>query len=243
MKKIIKNKLWSVLIMIVCLCLLSPIVTNASPIDINVFKFVGVNPYQASSLHINGTTYNSIATGSYNLDLTVDDAPQWSGTYNNGFSFCVQDQDINPGNKFYDYKLYEIGAEYKNAAWLMDTYRSTLNPAVPHDYASLQVAIWETVFEGSTGSFDASSGNFYVTNLSGGVGQANIYLSALNTAITNGELASWSNGGNYRVASDRDGANTHQDFIVHREVPIPSAVLLLGSGLVGMVGIRRKYRG
>jgi hypothetical protein len=49
-------------------------------------------------------------------------------------------------------------------------------------------------------------------------------------------MTGWNSSG-YSLAVSTD----YQDFVVARPVPIPPTVLLLGAGLLGLVGLRRRF--
>jgi len=97
---------------------------------------------------------------------------------------------------------------------------------------ALQMAVWEIVYE-TSGTFDVLLGNFstsagipnYGTDNSGATAQANTWLTGL-AGFTAAENL---------YALTLDGT---QDFLV--QTPLPAAVWLLGSGLLGLFGISRR---
>jgi hypothetical protein len=100
------------------------------------------------------------------------------------------------------------------------------------------VAIWESLLDPK--SFDLSSGNFVLL-----FGLVPDRAEEMLAALSNADLSSF-DASAYRIASD-DGLGTRsglQDLIVYNAaVPIPSALLLLGSGLIAFIGLRRKLAG
>ena len=111
---------------------------------------------------------------------------------------------------------------------LIDEYYNSANAV------DLQIAIWETVTEDSSNSYDLDSGTFIVEGHD--TTTANTYLDYLNTTA-NPQLS-----GDYEfmVAIRDDGSS--QPFIIPKVVPIPGAAWLLGAGLFGLIGFRRRFR-
>lgn len=211
-----------------------PMPSNAAVIPVDELSFTGTGLSKSVSISV-GTLTGSVMAGFYNVALTVTSDPVWTGTYN-GFAFCAEAQrPITPGS-YTAYFLFDVIPPFTNAAWLMSNY---LQFATTNDSAaSLQVAIWEAILDPT--SFNLGAGNFQLlTGLDPTL--ANVMLAALGSA----DLSSF-NTDAYRIASD-DGLGFtfgYQDFIVkNNAVPIPSALLLLGSGLIGFIGLRRKLAG
>ncbi len=161
-------------------------------------------------------------------------------------TFCLErGEDVKPGVT-YD-AVVNIGAEEgglggqdpaggnfdplsPQTAWLYNQYLDLGFDFIPFDASVsdntkgklFQEAVWALEDE-----LDASS-----------LGSNEFYEAAL--------LSPWENIGNIRVLNltltdENDAIIHHQDLLV-RAVPIPGAVWLLGSGLLGLVGFRRRFR-
>lgn len=105
--------------------------------------------------------------------------------------------------------------------------------------AAFQLALWEIAIErtnGSGGSYDLNTGGFRSTTSGIGtfttdqINQAQAWLGTLSGSNTIGEAR-------YLLALTRAGV---QDMLV--QTPIPAAAWLLGSGLLGLLGISRRRR-
>ena len=212
--------------------LFTPIPSNAGVIPVQVLNMTGNTQGELITVNIGSFINVTTVAGFYNAILTVPDAPIWTGDYTS-FGFCAEAAAIYEYNNYGGYSLYELTPPYTNAAWLMQNYR--ISPNYSYNTASLQVAIWEALLDPT---FDLTSGNFVL--LSGlDPDEANEMLAALSSA----DLSSFNTAG-YRIASD-DGLGTTagiQDLIIYNAaaVPIPSGLLLLGSGLFAFIGLRKK---
>lgn len=152
--------------------------------------------------------------------------------------------------------------DYPNAyyaAWLMDQYSTGLGYTGYTDKdiadAALQIAIWDTISDYNKLS-NLYSGSIYEnfdydnnetpgdgdTTIDGDIEDqawaiAETYIDALMTASSDG-LDESDFSGLYRFAvADFE---TSQDLLVAQAVPVPSSIILLVSGLLGLSRIRRK---
>jgi hypothetical protein len=104
-------------------------------------------------------------------------------------------------------------------------------PAREASAAALQVAIWylEEEITGSTATGSYLGSNVYLTLVASQFG-------SLSNAMANDT----SNQYGVRVLNLTAADGRHQDMLV--ATPIPSAVWLLGAGIVGLVGLRRRSK-
>jgi hypothetical protein len=116
---------------------------------------------------------------------------------------------------------------------LFDTsYVNALTSAV--NSAAFQLALWEIVYENPANAYNVSSGNgqFYTTTGGAVATAANNMLGNLNGPANN----------NFDVTYWQSNIVGRQDLVTVSEVPLPAAVWLFGSGLVGLGILSRKRR-
>jgi hypothetical protein len=154
-----------------------------------------------------------------NLDFDMD------GSYDLAtIAYCVElTQGVGNGNT-YNVELLTATGNYQAAAWIMDNYAGSGN-AIQN--AAVQIAIWETIYDGVGGSLNKGLFKMSRKNNKPVYNLAKDYISQLKNANLTGLER-------YMVAANP----IKQDLLV--AVPVPAAVWLFASGLLGLIGVRSR---
>jgi len=197
---------------------------------------VGVVPAQVISAHLSNFYNGGVLAGMYEVKI--------NGVLTE--SYCVEFLQFSPsGPTGYDFIGLPSDSKYKEAAWIMQNYdpaRINYNQVV-----NAQVAIWEIL--------SADPGNLWSGDLS--VQSWSGYGSREGAqAIVDQVLNLYNNNPNYFNNFDTTSFklahnDNFQDYLVKSQdhvnpqdhpVPEPSTILLLCGGLIGLLGIREKFK-
>ena len=131
--------------------------------------------------------------------------------------------------------------KYLTAAWVAQNYIMNLPDADESEKASAQIAIWEIIFDYGTLDFkNLGLGSFKSSN-SYNTGAAAILASIPGSIPTSS--SNWALAVNPTISGEGQvTVSGYQNYFVQYSVPEPGTLLLLGFGLIGIAGIRRKFR-
>jgi hypothetical protein len=226
---------------IVFLAVILSVVFTASMASANTVNLNYLSVTNQAAVSLSGDWLSSppqVYAGNYTVNIWSSDN---STNYGNFTGFCVDPATAPSSYSLYDLRGIAEGSRYEAAAWVFANYL-TLGYTAP----AAQIAIWELVWD--WGNLSLQSGHMAYT--SGGS-----YSAAAQA------LVDWAMSGIgtnfdqsiYMIAhSPTSGESLNfpaQDYILPRgattvgpPVPVPSTVYLLGAGLLGLVGIRRRFK-
>ena len=215
--------------------------TKTAVLAVVCMVFLCAGSARANTLEL-GTSYTSIWMSVNGAQVSYGGGP-YSPSYLDGvlldFLYCVdlfktvglgQEYDATDVNRL----GFIYGKELNNAgqvAWLLDNY--AVGADTQNEKAALQAAIWHVVNKGVNDVTIGTSANSAQQSLYNG------YLLALGNNTGDVGNYSWITPGKDTI----NGGVIEYQGLVGSPVPVPAAAWLLGAGLIGLVGVRRKVRG
>lgn len=201
-------------------------------------------------------TFNGVSGDSG--QFSINSGTTWTGTRAGSFTMTVtNDTGMDPFDQGKSYEVYCVDLNHwvsspieaqtdnmadwtmngwpkysdapKVAAYLLNTYAGSAN--TPAKKGGLALAIWEVLYE------NYPSNGYILTT---GVAQfRNWNTNYVNEATNYLGLATGKSDAIWVVTDNPD--STHgQDYGAH--LPEPATLLLIGSGLLGFVGLRRRFK-
>ena len=214
-----------------------------------IATFNGVDPSATVSRSLdwgNWGSWDDVTVGVFKFDRT-------GGSYSEDllpvgttkfWAFCIEPQQTIRKDESYTYEVTSVADAPTNVtggmgetkadqiAELLGTYYPKFGTSLTDTKAfALQIAIWEIVRE-TTSSLDVYEGSTRFWS----------YFQADALNLAQSYLGSIDGSGPRAVGLLALCNEAHQDALV-QVVPIPGAVWLLGSGLLGLLGLRRRFVG
>jgi hypothetical protein len=230
---IMKKALIAVPVVIIAIVMLVPIAAHA---DTVYFEGVGLgSSVTAHGLQNDGVTYTNMFAGQIKLSWNADGSNSFIGycvTATNYLNYS-ETVDIRSLGSMPDVNdpPYAIAGAGAKIAWLVNTYAPSV--ATGDQAASLQIAIWEVLYQAN--AYDVKTGSIYFDASTSILDRANGYLTALGSNTSN---ATWLDS--YTINSNGNKVQSGQDYAV--SVPEPALILLLGIGFgaVGLATLRKR---
>jgi hypothetical protein len=238
--------------MIIALCAFLFTAGNAMAVWID-YDTGGVDPGNVYTIKFptwwDGTEYKNVRVGEHLLDFEQFEG-QATGMFKDVAAYCIENQEVDYVPRWYD--MHAINANSperdKEAAWIYKEYGSFFNDNVSDNQKKYtQAAIWNVYMDDD---YTLGSGDVMVKGWTSNWGSYYLKEGAddiLDALLLYKDTDVWND---YDFSGVFIAKNDYsQDFIIPggpgdfgSPVPVPGAVWLLGSGLVGLVGLRAKKR-
>jgi hypothetical protein len=213
--------------------------TTLAVLGLVILLPLAVHAYPSTTQYL---TYDSSDGGYPNMHFINEHAPDpgadynlWAGAFTATYAdtgseeflaFCIEPGVWYAEESHVERRGAGAVAGGLEAAWLMDEYGDD------GDMLALQLAIWEVTLDAGS-EYDMSSGNFML-NSGTGLATAQSYVDSISPAVI-ASMSSYLNS-SYTLAMNPD----HQNQLTARGTPEPATMLLLGSGMIGLAGFRKR---